>query len=178
MNFEDKEIMEFFDETEIGDVDNIPFIRGFKGEQGDKGDKGEKGDKGDKGDKGEKGDKGDKGDKGEQGEKGATYDDNTIKKDISDIQKEQTTQNNSIANKVDKVEGKALSSNDYTNEDKAKLAGLSNYDDSGIKKDISDIKQEQTTQNNSIANKAEKSYVDEKTKIVRTSHRQQHKHNR
>lgn len=90
MNFEDKEIMEFFDETEIGDVDNIPFIRGFKGEQGDKGDKGEKGDKGDKGDK------------GEQGEKGATYDDTTIKKDISDIQKEQTTQNNSIANKAEK----------------------------------------------------------------------------
>ena len=35
--------------------------------------------------------------------------------------------------KVDKEEGKGLSSNDYTDEEKAKLAGLENYDDAQIK---------------------------------------------
>ena len=34
---------------------------------------------------------------------------------------------NTIANKVDKIEGKVLSSNDYTDEDKQKLSSLSNY---------------------------------------------------
>ena len=34
---------------------------------------------------------------------------------------------NTIDNKVDKEEGKALSTNDYTNEDKEKLNSLSNY---------------------------------------------------
>ena len=37
-----------------------------------------------------------------------------------------------ISVKVDKVAGKGLSTNDYTNEDKAKLDSLQNYDDSGI----------------------------------------------
>ena len=37
-----------------------------------------------------------------------------------------------ISGKVDKVAGKGLSTNDYTNEDKAKLDSLQNYDDSGI----------------------------------------------
>ena len=35
--------------------------------------------------------------------------------------------------KVDKEEGKGLSSNDYTNAEKAKLAGLENYDDTQIR---------------------------------------------
>lgn len=42
-------------------------------------------------------------------------------------------------NKVDKVDGKGLSTNDYTNEDKAKLDSLENYDDTEIKQDIEDI---------------------------------------
>ena len=33
----------------------------------------------------------------------------------------------SIINKVDKIDGKGLSTNDYTNEDKKKLNSLSNY---------------------------------------------------
>ena len=53
-------------------------------------------------------------------------------------------------NKVDKVEGKGLSSNDFTNEYKQKLDDLENYDDTEIKKDISDIKEEQQTQNKNI----------------------------
>ena len=39
-----------------------------------------------------------------------------------------------ISVKVDKEEGKGLSSNDYTNEEKAKLASLENYNDTEIKK--------------------------------------------
>lgn len=38
-----------------------------------------------------------------------------------------TTMNNALANKVDKVSGKGLSTNDYTTNEKTKLAGLSNY---------------------------------------------------
>lgn len=50
-------------------------------------------------------------------------------------------QNNSatgvdLNNKVDKVSGKGLSTNDYTNADKTKLAGLENYDDSDLKSEI------------------------------------------
>lgn len=38
--------------------------------------------------------------------------------------------------KVDKVEGKQLSTEDYTTEEKTKLAGLDNYDDTTVKGDI------------------------------------------
>lgn len=43
---------------------------------------------------------------------------------------------NSFDSKVDKEDGKGLSSNDFTNADKAKLDGLENYDDSEIRADI------------------------------------------
>lgn len=45
--------------------------------------------------------------------------------------------NEIINNKVDKVEGKALSTNDYTNEDKEKLDSFKNYDDSSLRMEIS-----------------------------------------
>lgn len=38
-----------------------------------------------------------------------------------------------IAGKVDKQTGKGLSTNDYTTEEKTKLAGLSNYNDSEVR---------------------------------------------
>lgn len=41
--------------------------------------------------------------------------------------------------KVDKVSGKGLSTNDYTTAEKTKLAELSNYDDTAIKEQITDI---------------------------------------
>ena len=56
-----------------------------------------------------------------------------------------------LDSKVDKVEGKGLSTNDFTNEAKDKLDGLSNYDDSEIKQDIADIQGEQTTQDEEIS---------------------------
>ena len=47
------------------------------------------------------------------------------------------TQHQDISGKVDKVDGKGLSSNDYTDSDKEKLSGLSNYDDSNLKDRVS-----------------------------------------
>ena len=41
-----------------------------------------------------------------------------------------------LSGKVDKVEGKVLSTNDFTNDDKEKLDGLSNYNDTKIKEEI------------------------------------------
>ena len=56
------------------------------------------------------------------------------------------------ANKVQKIQGKGLSTNDFTNELKRKLEGLNNYDDTDIKRDISVIKEEQQKQNENIEN--------------------------
>jgi len=47
--------------------------------------------------------------------------------------------NKAITNKVDKVSGKGLSTNDYTNAEKTKLAGLQNYDDTELRKKIDSI---------------------------------------
>ena len=47
-----------------------------------------------------------------------------------------------VANKVDKVSGKGLSTNDYTNPEKQKLAGLSNYDDSALRKYIESLEEQ------------------------------------
>ena len=58
--------------------------------------------------------------------------------------------NKELNNKVDKVQGKELSSNDFTDTLKEKLEGLENYDDTEIKADISDIQDEQIEQNTEI----------------------------
>lgn len=42
-----------------------------------------------------------------------------------------------LDNKVDKVPGKSLSTNDYTTEEKTKLTGLSNYDDTALTSRVS-----------------------------------------
>ena len=70
---------------------------------------------------------------------------------ISTLEKDNTQNKKNISNKVDKVEGKGLSTNDFTNELKSKLEGLNNYDDTEIKKEISDIKQKQKKQDESIS---------------------------
>ena len=55
-------------------------------------------------------------------------------------------------NKVDKVEGKDLSSNDFTNEYKQKLDELENYDDTAIKEDITELQNKNTEQDKEITN--------------------------
>lgn len=46
---------------------------------------------------------------------------------------------NKLNTKVDKVTGKGLSTNDYTTVEKNKLATLSNYDDTAIKQQITNL---------------------------------------
>ena len=59
------------------------------------------------------------------GGEGGSYDDTAIWEALED--------------KVDKVAGKGLSANDFTDEDKEKLDGIENYDDTEIKKDIENL---------------------------------------
>lgn len=54
------------------------------------------------------------------------------------------------ANKVQKIKGKGLSTKDFTGEYEQKLEDLENYDDTEVKEDISDIKEEQTAQDKNI----------------------------
>ena len=60
-----------------------------------------------------------------------------------------------IENKVDKVNGKGLSTNDYTTEEKNKLSGLDNYDDTAVKSSITDL-QTQITSNKTAIESEEK----------------------
>ena len=73
----------------------------------------------------------------------------TTAADLSDYYKKNEI-SELLNNKVDKVSGKQLSTNDYTTEEKLKLAGLSNYDDTEIKNNISDINNSIITMDKSI----------------------------
>lgn len=57
----------------------------------------------------------------------ATEDTSTLKQDVETLKE----------SKVDKVEGKQLSTEDYTTAEKSKLAGLSNYNDDEVRELIS-----------------------------------------
>ena len=54
-----------------------------------------------------------------------------------------------LNNKIDKVEGKDLSTNDFTDEEKSKLAGLTNYDDTTLANKVSNVE-------NALSNKVDK----------------------
>ncbi len=58
---------------------------------------------------------------------------------VSDVEETVGTLQTNLNNKVDKVQGKGLSTNDYTTEEKQKLAGLNNYDDTTVKQDIREL---------------------------------------
>lgn len=89
-------------------------------------------------------------------EKGIYYPDDYTKpadvpEDMKKLAESVDTQiSNLDTNKVDKVNGKGLSTNDYTNEDKAKLDSLENYDDTEIKQDIEDIQTKDEAQDTEI----------------------------
>ena len=65
----------------------------------------------------------------------ATEDISQIKQQIADLEQ----------NKEDKVEGKGLSTEDYTTEEKSKLASLQNYNDSEVRELISVLNLRLTT---------------------------------
>lgn len=77
-----------------------------------------------------------------------------LKNRVSTLETDNTTNKNNINNlqnnKVDKVDGKGLSTEDFTTELKSKLENLENYDDTEIKEDISNLEAEQTEQNEQI----------------------------
>ena len=122
---------------------------GGVGPQGPKGDKGDKGDTGPQGPQGPQGPKGDKGDTGPQGPAGTggtgstawaditgkpafaavatsgSYNDLTNKPSIPAAYDDSAIRS-SLNNKVDKVAGKGLSTQDYTSADYNKLQGLVN----------------------------------------------------
>ena len=125
----------------------------FDGKDGQKGDPGEKGPKGDKGEpgpigpQGEQGPRGPQGIQGEKGEPGAKGDKGSSPKVVSSTT---NAENNTvvkfdngssfvvdIGNKVDKIEGKTLSDNNFTNDEKQKLAKLSDEPTNVIKRIIS-----------------------------------------
>lgn len=87
----------------------------------------------------------------QSGQGTASADITNLKNKVATLESDNTTNKSNISNlqsnKVDKIEGKGLSTNDFTNEYKEKLDDLENYDDTEIKKNISDIKEEQVEQN-------------------------------
>ena len=64
-----------------------------------------------------------------------TEDISTLKQDVETLKE----------SKVDKVEGKQLSTEDYTTAEKSKLAGLSNYSDNEVRELISALNLRLTT---------------------------------
>ena len=69
----------------------------------------------------------------------------TIEGDITkqtDLQDELQGIKDVVNTKVDKVHGKQLSTEDYTTPEKQKLAGLSNYDDSALRKYIESLEEQ------------------------------------
>lgn len=69
----------------------------------------------------------------------------TIEGDITkqtDLQNELQGIKDVVNTKVDKVNGKQLSTEDYTTAEKTKLAGLSNYDDSALRKYIESLEEQ------------------------------------
>lgn len=69
----------------------------------------------------------------------------TVEGDITkqtDLQNELQGIKDVVNTKVDKVNGKQLSTEDYTTPEKQKLAGLSNYDDSALRKYIESLEEQ------------------------------------
>jgi peptidoglycan hydrolase CwlO-like protein len=69
----------------------------------------------------------------------------TIEGDITkqtDLQDELQGIKDAVNTKVDKVNGKQLSTEDYTTPEKQKLAGLSNYDDSALRKYVESLEEQ------------------------------------
>jgi hypothetical protein len=93
----------------------------------------------------------------------SNYDDTTINDKITTLTSRVTTAEGNISslattvsNKVDKITGKGLSTNDYTTADKNKLAGLSNYNDTALTGRVTDLEDEVDTINDTLGTKVDK----------------------
>ena len=155
--------------------------QGPQGVQGPQGEKGEKGDKGDTGPRGEQGPQGNTGSSGADGVDGITpklkiendywyvsYDNGATWQgvgpatssndiDLSDYAtKDEVTK--SLADKVDKVEGKQLSTEDFTAALKAKLEALKNYDDAALVSAVNSLRNDLNTRVSGDTTSAIKSF--------------------
>lgn len=74
----------------------------------------------------------------------------TTATDLSDYYKKNEI-SELLNNKVDKVSGKQLSTNDYTTEEKTKLANLENYNDSEIKNSLLELNNKSTALESSVS---------------------------
>ena len=133
------------------------WLKTLIGPQGEQGIRGEKGDRGIPG-KIQSVTSGDNGKILVDGESVVVYDDSEIKEEIG--------------GKVDKASDKGLSSNDYTDAEKNKLANLSNYDDTEIKNDINgkvDKEDGKGLSSNDFTDK-EKTAISENTEAISAYH--------
>ena len=71
------------------------------------------------------------------------------------------TEHQDLSGYVQKENGKGLSSNDYTTEEKDKLANLENYDDTQVNADITSLSDRVKTVEDEVPNLATKTYVGE-----------------
>lgn len=72
--------------------------------------------------------------------------------DMNEIKDVVNSNADELGNKVPKEDGKGLSTNDYTNAEKEKLAGLNNYDDTEVKENITEIQTNVTEIQGDITN--------------------------
>ena len=84
------------------------------------------------------------------------YNDEDVKKSIQSLADSLAETDKSLADKVDKEEGKGLSTNDFDDTYKKKLDGLSNYDDTKIKQEISSLADSLAETDKSLADKVDK----------------------
>lgn len=71
---------------------------------------------------------------------------------VSDVEGSVSTLQTNLNNKVDKVQGKGLSTNDFTNEYKTKLDGLNNYDDTTVTENIAELQSDVSSLQTTVGN--------------------------
>lgn len=143
---------------------NRPF-KGDKGDQGEQGIQGIQGIQGEKGEKGDRGEQGLKGVKGDRGLKGDSY-------ILTDADKTEIAQKVKLPTKTSELENDSNfvsdanyihTDNNFTTTEKTKLGSLANYDDTAIKKQISNkqdkLSKEQLENIAAVPNKIDQSQV-------------------
>ena len=94
----------------------------------------------------------------------------TVEGDITkqtDLQNELQGIKDVVNTKVDKVNGKQLSTEDYTTPEKQKLAGLSNYDDSALRKYVESLEEQNKLLKEQVA--ALQTKIDNTCRIIGTA---------
>lgn len=86
--------------------------------------------------------------------------------DIAELEQDVEALETAMSNKVDKVEGKQLSTEDYTTAEKEKLASLNNYDDSTIVASITALQSGKVDKDGSKVLSDNNYTTEEKTKLA------------